>query len=156
MRRGLILAACVILLDQVSKMLILDLMQPPRAIEILPVFNIVLAMNRGVSFSLFTSHAETAPYLLSALALAVCGGLVWWLRSGTAPRIAVGLVLGGALGNVADRLRFGAVVDFLDVHWQAWHWPAFNVADSAISIGAVLIVFDALFSRPHHGKMPPS
>ncbi|MGE4527777.1 MAG: signal peptidase II [Rhodospirillaceae bacterium] len=155
MRRGLILAACVILLDQVSKMLILDLMQPPRAIEILPVFNLVLAMNRGVSFSLFTSHADSAPYLLSGLAVAVCAGLLWWLRRGDAPATAVGLVVGGALGNVIDRLRFGAVVDFLDVHWQTWHWPAFNVADSAISLGAVLLVFDALFSRPHHGKMPP-
>ncbi len=151
MRRGLILAAVVILLDQISKMLILGLMQPPRVIEVLPVFNLVLAMNRGVSFSLLTSHAEYAPYLLSALSLAIVGALAFWMRGmrHAAAIAAFGLISGGALGNVVDRLRFGAVVDFLDLHWGLWHWPAFNVADAAISTGAVLLMFDALFSRPH-------
>jgi signal peptidase II len=151
MRRGLFIALAVILLDQISKIAVLDLMQPPRVIEVLPVFNLVLAMNRGVSFSLLTSHAEYAPYLLSALSLAIVAALAVWMRDmdERLSRLAFGLIAGGAIGNVIDRLRFGAVVDFLDLHWGGWHWPAFNVADSAISVGAVLLMFDALFSRPH-------
>ncbi len=151
MRRGLFIALAVILLDQISKIAVLDLMQPPRVIEVLPVFNLVLAMNRGISFSLLTSHAEYAPYLLGALSLAIVVALAVWMRDmdSRLSRLAFGLIAGGAIGNVIDRLRFGAVVDFLDLHWGGWHWPAFNVADSAISIGAVLLMFDALFSRPH-------
>jgi signal peptidase II len=151
MRRGFLIAFAVILLDQASKFAVLDLMRPPHVIEVLPVFNLVLAMNRGVSFSLFTSHAEFAPYLLSALSLAIVGALAWWMREmrGMLAAAAFGLIAGGALGNVIDRLRVGAVVDFLDLHWGVWHWPAFNLADSAISVGAILLMFDALFSRPH-------
>lgn len=149
MRRGLLIAVLVIVVDQLAKGLILDVMQPPHRIEVLPVFNLVLAMNRGVSFSLFNSLGDAAPYILSGLALAVCAGLIYWLRSaeGMWTRLAIGLILGGALGNVIDRLRYGAVVDFLDVHWGTAHWPAFNVADSAISVGAVVLMLDALFSR---------
>ena len=151
MRRGLIIALAAILLDQISKAAVLDLMQIPRVIEVLPVFNLVLVMNRGVSFSLFTSHAEYAPYLLSALSVVVCVALAFWMRNenGRLSRLAFGLIVGSAMGNVIDRLRFGAVIDFLDVHWGSTHFPAFNVADSAISIGAALLMFDALFSRPH-------
>ncbi len=149
MRRGLLIAAAVLVLDQISKAAILDLMAPPRAIEVLPVFNIVLAMNRGVSFSLFAGHAN-APLLLSAVAVVLVAALLWWLKTATHPltRTAIGLVIGGAVGNLVDRVRYGAVVDFLDVHWGDWHWPAFNVADSAITIGALLLMLDALFSRP--------
>ncbi len=150
MKRGLLIALAVLIADQISKAAILDLMQPPRSIEILPVFNIVLAMNRGVSFSLFASHGEWTPYILTGVALAMVAGLLWWLRTAetTLTRVAIGLVVGGALGNVIDRVRYGAVVDFLDVHVGASHWPAFNVADSAITIGAILLMLDALFSRP--------
>jgi len=150
MKRGLLIALVVLIADQISKAAILDLMQPPRVIEILPVFNIVLAMNRGVSFSLFANHGELTPYLLTGVALVMVAALLWWLRSAEtrATRFAIGLVVGGALGNVIDRVRYGAVVDFLDVHVGAWHWPAFNVADSAITIGAILLMLDALFSRP--------
>lgn len=149
MRRGLLIGAAVLVLDQLSKAAILDLMQPPRLIEVLPVFNVVLAMNRGVSFSMFAGHAD-APLLLSGLALVLIAALVWWLRTAEHPltRTAIGLVLGGAVGNLVDRLRYGAVVDFLDLHWGGWHWPAFNLADSAITVGALLLMFDALFSRP--------
>lgn len=149
MRRGLLIAAAVLILDQVSKLAILDLMQPPRTIEVLPVFNIVLAFNRGVSFSMFAGH-DDAPLLLSGVAVVLVAALLWWLRSAehALTRTAIGLVVGGAVGNLIDRLRYGAVVDFLDVHWGGWHWPAFNVADSAITVGALLLMCDALFSRP--------
>jgi len=150
MRVLVLIAALVLILDQASKYAILAwVMQPPQVIEILPVFNLVLAFNPGVSFSLLTSYAGYTQYLLSLLALAVCGGLFYWARSnaGKMTNMAVGFIIGGALGNVIDRLRIGAVVDFLDVHWGPHHWPAFNVADSAIFIGAALLMLDALFSR---------
>lgn len=152
MRRGLAIAALVLALDQASKTLVLALFaHGPHGLVVLPVFNLVLVFNRGVSFSLLTSGAEAAPYLLSALALAVAAALVYWLRTAEAAvtRLAVGLVLGGAVGNVVDRLRFGAVVDFLDFHWKTLHWPAFNLADSAICLGAAILIWDALFGRSH-------
>lgn len=150
MKRGLLIALVVLVADQISKAAILGLMQPPRVIEILPVFNLVLAMNRGVSFSLFADHGEWTPHILTAVALIMVAALLWWLRTAEnrLTRVAIGCVVGGALGNVIDRVRYGAVVDFLDVHVGASHWPAFNVADSAISIGAILLMLDALFSRP--------
>src|SRR5690606_1168418 len=116
--RALPLAALVVLLDQLTKWWILGVMDPPRQIELTPFFNLVLAWNRGVSFSLFHSGAAYAPYILSAVALAVVAGLLWWLgrQERLLPVLAIGLVIGGALGNVIDRLNFGAVVDFLDFH----------------------------------------
>lgn len=153
-RRALPLAALVVLLDQLSKWWILALMDPPRQIEVTPFFNLVLAWNRGVSFSLFHSGAAAAPYILSAVALAVVGGLTWWLsrQERLLPVLAIGLVIGGALGNVIDRLRFGAVVDFLDVYVGNWHWPAFNLADSAITLGVVGLVADGLFGDRDRAK----
>lgn len=153
-RRALPVAAAVLVLDQLSKWWVLELMQPPRQIELAPFLNLVLAWNRGVSFSLFHSDADYAPYALSALAAAVVVGLLWWLRQTTRvwPALGIGLVIGGAVGNVVDRLRFGAVVDFIDVHAAGWHWPAFNLADSAITVGVVLLIADGLFGRPDEAK----
>lgn len=152
--RALPPAAAVIVLDQLSKWWILGLMDPPREIALAPFFNLVLAWNRGVSFSLFHSGAAYAPYVLSAVALAVVAGLLWWLRrmERPLPILAIGLVVGGALGNVIDRLRYGAVVDFLDVHAAGWHWPAFNLADSAITLGVAGLVIDGLFGGPDRAK----
>ena len=152
--RALPLAAAVIVLDQLSKWWILALMDPPREIAVTPFFNLVLAWNRGVSFSLFHSEAGHAPYILSAVALAVVAGLLWWLGRAerTLPILGIGLVVGGAIGNVIDRLRFGAVVDFLDIHAAGWHWPAFNLADSAITLGVAGLVVDGLFGAPDKAK----
>ena len=136
MRRGLLIAAAVLVLDQISKAAILDLMAPPRAIEVLPVFNIVLAMNRGVSFSLFAGHAN-APLLLSAVAVVLVAALLWWLKTATHPltRTAIGLVIGGAVGNLVDRVRYGAVVDFLDVHCRI---TSYNVCYTKLLRAAAL------------------
>jgi len=145
---GLSLAALVIMLDQLLKWWIVTaVMDPPREIEVTSFFNLVMAWNRGISFSLFRSDWAAGPYVWAGLAVAVAIGLGWWLGRvrHALTATALGLVIGGALGNAIDRLRLGAVADFLDFHWQGYHWPAFNLADSAISVGIVLLVVPGLF-----------
>jgi len=124
-----------------------QLMQPPQVIELTGWLNLVMTWNHGISFGLLSGQAM--PYLLIALALAMVAMLVIWLvrDQRTSAALWLGLVIGGALGNVLDRLRLGAVADFIDVHIGVWHWPAFNVADSAITIGVALILIDGLFGR---------
>lgn len=146
------LAALVILLDQVTKWLIVAVvMQPPRVIEVTGFFNLVLVHNTGISFGLV---AGSAAWALIALSLAIVAGLLYWLREQKhlVPALGIGAVVGGALGNVIDRLHAPGVIDFLDFHgalfnfWPLYgRWPAFNVADSAISLGVVALVVDGLF-----------
>jgi signal peptidase II len=147
---GLVVASVVVFLDQLTKWAILTWLD--RDIALTSFFNLVLVWNKGVSFGMFDSGAALAPWLLSGLALAVVIALLVWLR-GAGHRltaIGLGLIIGGALGNVIDRVRFGAVVDFLDAHALGWHWPAFNVADSAICVGAALLLVDGLLMHRHH------
>lgn len=149
-RLGLGVALAWMVLDQAVKWWILEVvMQPPRVIEVTSYFNLVMAWNRGVSFSLFSNGAAIMPYALSALAAVIVAFLVAWLRRADRAFIAlsIGLVIGGAAGNVIDRLRFGAVADFLDFHAMGYHYPAFNVADMGISVGVVLLLVDGLFGR---------
>lgn len=150
-RRALALAAVVILADQASKWAIGRLLQDGQVIELTSFFNLVTAWNTGVSFSMLQG---AGPWLLIVAATAVSLVLVGWLTKLTTPlpALAVGLVIGGALGNVIDRVRMGAVFDFLDFYLGNWHWPAFNLADSAISIGVVLLLLDGLFHRADQGK----
>lgn len=150
-----ILAVIVCVLDQFTKWLILDVvMQPPQSFEITGFFNIVLAFNRGVSFGLFGNEAAIMPYILSGVAAVIVVALLIWLRGQDhkANAVAVGLVVGGAIGNVIDRLRIGMVVDFLDFHLAGWHWPAFNVADTAIFLGVGVLMFASLFGGVSEGK----
>ena len=150
MRLAVAIAIAVFVADQASKWVILtQVMAPPRVIEVLPVFNLVLVFNDGISFGLLGGSSELKGYLLAALAVVVSIGLFWWLaRDGSRPvALAVGLISGGALGNAVDRLMHGAVVDFLDFHISGNHWPAFNVADSAITLGvAAILISDILLS----------
>jgi signal peptidase II len=149
LRAGLALAIVVVVLDQLSKWYVLGvLMQPvPHVIEVTSFFNLVLVWNTGVSFGMFSGLAQWMPYLLSFVAIGVAAFLVVWLRGAERWLAVVGLggIIGGAIGNVVDRLRFGAVADFLDFHAGAWHFWAFNVADAAISVGVVLLIIDGLF-----------
>lgn len=135
--------ATAFLVDQLSKWTILEfVMQPPRVIEILPVLNLTLGFNEGTSFGMFAGLLSGRPMLAAALtgALTLVFAL-WALRSRTVPEaIAFALIAGGATGNVLDRIRQGAVTDFLDLHLQGWHWPTFNLADVAITLGALLLV----------------
>ena len=148
LRLGLVVAILVIVFDQATKWWIMAMvMQPPRIIPVTPFFNLVMGWNRGISFGLFDGDSAINVWVLPLVALAIVAALVVWLRrvQGVWLASAIGLVIGGALGNVVDRLRFGAVADFLDFHVAGYHWPAFNVADSGITVGVTMLVLDSLF-----------
>jgi signal peptidase II len=145
-----VLAAALVLLDQASKWAVLAKFLPGERLDVTGFFNLVLVFNKGAAFSFLSSAAgwQTAFFLAIALAAAAVVSVLLVRSAGTRPfRCALALILGGALGNAIDRLRFGQVVDFLDIHVGAWHWPAFNVADSAITIGALLLIVES-FMRP--------
>jgi len=152
---GIGVAAAVVAADQISKWWIVErVMNPPRVIPVAPFFNLVMGWNRGVSFGMFSLDSAAGAWALSALALVIVAVLfAWMVRESRAFVVAaLGLVIGGALGNVIDRARFGAVADFLDFHAFGFHWPAFNAADTAISLGALALLADALFGRPELPK----
>ncbi|NKB60572.1 MAG: signal peptidase II [Alphaproteobacteria bacterium] len=147
-RLGISVAVLVIAADQLSKWYILnEVMAPPRIIEVTSFFNLVLVGNRGVSFGLFSSDAAWVQPAFAVFAAGVSGFLGVWLHRAENRLLAVSLggVIGGALGNAVDRLWHGAVIDFLDFHATGYHWPAFNIADSAITVGVVLIILEGLF-----------
>jgi signal peptidase II len=147
--RGLAAAAVVVALDQASKALVLACFSgdaPGERQVMTSFFNLALTYNRGISFGMFNSGAGVNAIIFSFAAAAIIAVLLYWLTRATNPllAIAIGLVIGGAVGNVIDRLRLGAVVDFLDFHLGALHWPAFNVADSAICIGVAAMLLDGM------------
>jgi signal peptidase II len=150
-RLGWTIAVVIFVADQISKWLILNLFQDATQsyFAITPFFNIVLAWNPGISFGMFGDVGEHGPDILIALSLLISAALAVWLTKAESriSALAFGAIIGGALGNVIDRFRFGAVTDFLDVHVLGYHWPAFNVADSAIVVGAALIVWESLFAK---------
>lgn len=152
---GLGVAALVLAVDQASKWWIVDwVMNPPQTVVLTPFLNLVMAWNRGVSFGLLASDSLWSTWGLSLLAVVVVGFLLVWLRRAGRNwvAVAIGMIVGGALGNVIDRLRFGAVADFIDFHLLGWHFYTFNVADSGISVGAALLVLDSLFQSPKSPK----
>ena len=152
MSRWFGLAAAVILLDQVTKWAVLENFAYGERREITGFFNLVLVYNKGAAFSMFASADGWQTPLLILFAI-VAAGIVSYLivRNREKRVLCLGLafILGGALGNLIDRLRFGHVVDFLDFHAMGWHWPAFNVADSGITVGALLLILDGFV---HHEK----
>jgi signal peptidase II len=158
LRHGLMIAAAIMILDQITKWVIIErVMSPPRLIEVTGFFDLVMTWNRGVSFGMLNRESDWNVPLLTGLALVIVSGLLVWLRKATTPWIiwAIGLIIGGALGNVIDRLRFGAVADFLSFHLGGYYWPAFNLADSAISVGAGLLILDSLFLSKESTKNTP-
>lgn len=140
----------VIVVDQSTKLAAVGLIDPAAPVELLATLNLVLVYNTGAAFSLLSTAGGWQRWLFIGLAFAICVFIVHWLRD--LPRharwipLALSLVLGGAVGNVIDRVRIGAVVDFIDFHVGDWHWPAFNVADAAICVGATLLVL-GMFRR---------
>lgn len=152
---GLLLAAITVVLDQFTKALVLAFLEPYQAVEWAPFLSCVLVFNTGISFGLFAGETALLRWVLIGLALAVSVLLTSWLYKEKRLRVAsaLGLILGGAIGNVVDRIFRHAVVDFLDLHIGGWHWPAFNLADSAITVGVVLYVFTSLRDQLRSGKL---
>lgn len=150
-RFGVGLALLVLVLDQATKWWVLEVAALDRVgqIVVTPFFNLTMVWNRGVTFGLLGSDLWFKPLLLGGLALVIAALLLRWLARAESWRIAwgLGLVLGGAVGNVIDRARFGAVVDFVHLHAAGYHWYVFNLADSAIVCGVGLLLLDALI-RP--------
>ena len=142
------LAALAVLLDQVTKLLVFRvLLEHESERVILPVFSLVKRYNTGISFSFLATDHAYGPWIFAALAAIIAFGLLIWL-SQTAerlPAVGLALVVGGAIGNVIDRVREGAVMDFLLFHWHDLAWPAFNLADSFITVGVALLIFDGVF-----------
>ena len=139
----LLLAAFVVLLDQSTKIAVMSGLGYGDSVSITPFFNLVLVFNTGAAFSLLAGAGGWQHWFFVSLALGVSAWIIWMLyrhARSCSLSVALSLVLGGALGNLADRLRLGAVVDFLDFHWGGWHWPAFNVADAAIVIGVAWLL----------------
>jgi lipoprotein signal peptidase len=155
LRLGLTLAAVILVADQVSKWFILETLDLDEVGQIPLIawgpfgFDLTMVWNRGVTFGLLAGDAAWTQIALGALALVIAGFLLRWMAraENRATALALGAVVGGAIGNVIDRIRFGAVVDFLDAHAWGWHWYVFNVADAAIVCGVAALVADALF-RP--------
>ncbi|MGB5541588.1 MAG: signal peptidase II [Gammaproteobacteria bacterium] len=147
------ISVLVLLLDQGTKLLADSSMALYDPIELLPSLALTKAYNTGAAFSFLGDASGWQRWFFSGLAVVVCGVLLVWLRRLHAREwrtaLALALILGGAIGNLIDRLLYGHVIDFIDVYYKTWHWPTFNVADSAISIGAALLVLDALFSHRH-------
>ena len=141
------IAAAVIVLDQLTKAMIVAAFRLGDARTVTPFFDIVRAHNRGAAFSFLNDASGWQRWFFVALGIAAAAFIVWLLRRHGGQRMfgwALALILGGALGNVIDRLVHGHVVDFIQVHWQHHYFPSFNVADSAITIGAMLLILDEL------------
>lgn len=144
------LSLAIVIVDQLTKYFADTHLDYGRSVAVLPFLNWTLVYNEGAAFSFLSSAGGWQRWMFTALALIVSALLVHWLRQ--TPRtqtwvaLPYALILAGAVGNVIDRLRFGHVIDFVDVHWGGWHFPAFNVADSAISIGAVLLIAGLVFA----------
>lgn len=145
------IAVAVILLDQLTKALILGALQLGESRSVTSFFNLVRVHNTGAAFSFLAGASGWQRWFFVGLALLVIGVLVAWLRR--LPRgegrlaLALALILGGAAGNLIDRVLYGHVIDFIDLYYRDWHWPTFNIADSAITIGAALLLVDAFLGR---------
>ncbi len=144
------LAALVILVDQLTKLWLVSVLPAGDYFSVTDFFNIVHVYNDGAAFSFLSGAGGWQRWLFTVLALGISGWLAVMIRQHAGDRLqslALSLVLGGALGNLIDRVRLGAVVDFLDAHWAGLHFPAFNVADAAITIGVLLLVWQQLTER---------
>ena len=155
MRKWLALSGLIVVADQATKYAVVQYFAAHKAVAVTSFFNLVLVYNPGAAFSFLSDAAGWQRGFFIAIALIASAWIVYLLYQYPRQRLfalALSLVLAGAIGNVIDRILVGAVVDFLDFHAFGWHWPAFNVADSAITCGAILLVWDAF--RPARAEPP--
>jgi len=146
MLRWIWLAVVILLLDQVTKQIALAQLTLHEPVTLLPFLNFTLVYNKGAAFGFLSSASGWQNAFFIVVALIACGVILYLLRQSRERMFSVALVLvlGGAIGNLVDRFIYGYVIDFVDVYYQSWHWPAFNIADSAITVGALLLVFNTL------------
>ncbi len=157
--RWFALSAAIVAADQLTKWIVLERFAPGERLEVTGFLNLVLVFNKGAAFSLLAqAPGWQTPLLIGFALVAAVVVSVFLLRTEGSRMLRAGLalILGGALGNVIDRLRFGHVVDFVDLHAMGVHWPAFNVADSAITIGAVLLILDGFLHSEKSGRARPA
>jgi len=147
MLKWLWLSLLALILDQASKLAVDGSMKLYQSIQIMPYFNLTYVHNTGAAFSFLSEAGGWQRWFFAGLALVISVVIAVWLarlkKHETMLAVALALVLGGAVGNLIDRLVYGYVIDFLDVYYQDWHWPAFNIADSAITLGVVLILAES-------------
>ena len=139
------IALIVVLFDQISKITMSRLLAFGQSEPVTSFYNLVMVYNKGAAFSFLADQQGWQRYLFAGISLAASLLIIWMLKRNPSQRLfcwALALILGGAIGNLIDRLAYGHVIDFLDVYFYGWHWPAFNVADSAITIGAGLFILD--------------
>lgn len=149
--RWLGLSALVIVLDQVSKLEISSHFAFGESLPVTGFFNLVLAHNKGAAFSMLNDAGGWQRWMFSGIAVVASVWITWLLRRHPQQKLfcfALALILGGALGNLVDRISYGHVVDFLDFYWNGYHFPAFNIADSAITCGAALLLLDSFINKP--------
>lgn len=153
--RWLWVSVVILLLDQCTKLLADAMLTLHEQVPVIPYFAFLKAYNSGAAFSFLSDASGWQRWFFVVLALIVISVLLVWLRRLPAEevrsRLALALILGGAVGNLIDRLVYGYVIDFLDIYYGSWHWPSFNIADAAISVGAFLLVLDAFLG----GKEKP-
>ena len=147
MLKWLGLSLLAVVLDQVSKLVVVSSMQLYQSISVMPYFNLTYVHNTGAAFSFLSEAGGWQRWFFAGLAVIISAVIAVWLarlkQHETLLAVALSLVLGGAIGNLIDRLAYGYVIDFLDVYYQTWHWPAFNIADSAITLGVVLMFVES-------------
>ena len=147
------LSGLIIVLDQTSKWLAERFLEPFVPVPVMPSFNLTLVYNKGAAFSFLSQAGGWQRWFFSGLAIVVSVFIVVWLRRlharDTWTAAGLALVLGGAIGNLIDRLIYGHVIDFIDLFYSTYHWPTFNIADSAISVGAALLIVHSLVTHKH-------
>lgn len=149
--RWLWVALVALALDQFTKQWVIRVFDLYESVQVLPFFNLTYVRNYGAAFSFLSDAGGWQRWFFTLIALVVSLVLLWWLKQSKKQEVllpvAYALILSGAIGNVADRLIYGYVIDFLDFYYQQWHYPAFNIADSAIFIGAALLIYDAFGNK---------
>lgn len=158
MLKWLWLSLLAVILDQASKFTIAGTMQLYESIQIMPFFKLTYVHNTGAAFSFLSEAGGWQRWFFAGLALVISAVIVVWItrlkKHETLLAVALALVLGGAIGNLIDRLAYGYVIDFLDVYYESWHWPAFNIADSAITLGVMLMLAESFgLGRPKHSDL---
>jgi len=158
MLKWLWLSFAVIVLDQLTKYVATDLLIYAEPVAVMPFFNLTLLHNTGAAFSFLSDAGGWQRWFFALMAVGVSAGIIVWISRLESKQkwlaISLALIVGGALGNLWDRLYFGYVVDFIQIYYEQWYWPAFNIADSAISVGAVMLLIDGFFGQSAKSDRP--